>query len=97
MESIVDTFDDASNVRRPAEGLLTELEEVVATVLELPRAAVGEQCGVANTAVWTSLRHVQLIVQLNAVYGVDISARDARKLRSVGQIRAFLGAVGIKS
>jgi acyl carrier protein len=79
------------------EGLMTELEQVVATVLELPRAAVDEQRGVANTAVWTSLRHVQLIVQLNKVYGVDISAREARRLRSVGQIRTFLRAAGIKT
>jgi acyl carrier protein len=74
---------------------MIELDDVVAAILQLPRAEVDDQCATTTVATWTSLKHIQLIVELERSYGVEITAREARRLRTVGQIRAFLRAKGL--
>lgn len=71
------------------------LDDVVAAVLEVPRAEVDEHCSAATTAKWTSLNHVRLVVELRRAYGVEITGGEARRLRTVGRIRAFLRDRGL--
>jgi citrate synthase len=44
---------------------------------------------------WDSLAHMTLIVELEAVYGIVLSAEDALTMTDVGSIKRLLHARGV--
>lgn len=70
------------------------LAEVVAGVLEVDPAEVTDESGPETIATWTSLRHLQLVVTLEEVYGLSFAFEEIRDLRSVGALREVLRAKG---
>jgi len=47
-----------------------------------------------NVAGWDSFSHIELIVELESVFGVAIPTSDAVKLDSVGKIKTYLSEKG---
>ncbi|WP_430502696.1 acyl carrier protein [Micromonospora trifolii] len=70
------------------------LTEVVAGVLEVDPAEVTDDSGPQTIGTWTSLRHLQLVVTLEEVYGLSFAFEDIRDVRSVADLRAVLRAKG---
>ncbi|MGA5442874.1 phosphopantetheine-binding protein [Streptomyces griseoincarnatus] len=79
-----------AELTEPAD--LSGLAGLVAEVLEIPASEVTEETGTATTAAWTSLRHVQIVSCVERAYGIRLTAREARRCRSVGALRAALAA-----
>ncbi|MEU5943053.1 acyl carrier protein [Micromonospora sp. NPDC047548] len=73
------------------------LTEVVAGVLEVDPAEVTDESGPDSIGTWTSLRHLQLVVTLEEVYGVSFAFEEIRDVRSVRTLRDVLRAKGTEA
>ena len=73
----------------------TELSAVVAETLQLSPEEVGDETGPATDARWTSLKHVQLVVAIEEVFGLSLSHQEMRDFRTVGDMRAALRRRGV--
>jgi acyl carrier protein len=74
---------------------LPELEEVVARALGVPRASIGPGARPRVTEGWDSVRHVELVVELERAYGVAFTLGEAAGLDSLAAVRAALRAKGV--
>jgi acyl carrier protein len=72
------------------------LEEVFADVFETPADSFHDRSSQENTANWTSLQHVKLMVAIEARYGIRFSNAEMATMRSLGDIRAVLENRGAK-
>ncbi|OJF15766.1 acyl carrier protein [Couchioplanes caeruleus] len=70
------------------------LADVVADVFEVDPADVVDEATPATLENWTSLRHIQLVVALEAAYGVSFSSQEIRGFKSVGDVRRALADKG---
>lgn len=70
----------------------SRLVELVAEVLELPAAEIGQDTGPATTGQWVSLRHLRIVAAVEDTYGVSFTPREIRGIRSVADLRALLAA-----
>jgi len=68
------------------------LEQVVAGVLNIPIGSVSDDLEFNGVAEWDSLNHVNLMLELEQVYGVSIGDDEMVDLTSVRAIRQFLRA-----
>jgi len=68
------------------------LEQVVAGVLNIPVGSVSDDLEFNGVAEWDSLNHVNLMLELEQVYGVSIGDDEMVDLTSVRAIRQFLRA-----
>ena len=66
------------------------LEEVVAGVLNIPVGSVTNDLEFNGVPEWDSLNHVNLMLELERVYGVAIGDDEMVDLTTVAAIRQFL-------
>lgn len=71
------------------------LAEVFALVLKVPPERVSDETSPDDTPTWDSLAAMELVSQIEAVFGVELSTREIMKMRSVGLARALLRAKGV--
>lgn len=71
------------------------LHEVVARALRVPATSVSDESSPATLRRWDSLRHLELMTQIEDAYGVRFSTADMVRAQSVGQIRCLLREKGI--
>ncbi|MEU2613140.1 acyl carrier protein [Micromonospora sp. NPDC007271] len=74
----------------------SRLVRLVADVLALPVDQVDEQTGPATTAAWVSLRHLQIVAAVEDTYGIAVTPREIRAVRSVADLRALLARRGVQ-
>jgi acyl carrier protein len=72
-----------------------EFADVVAGVLEVDPSEITDDATPDTLPNWTSLRHLQLIVALEEVYGLSFAYREIRRLTSIGQLRGLLTTHGV--
>ncbi len=66
------------------------LGRVVATILGIPREAVGADTNRDTVGTWDSLRHMNLILALEEEFGVTIPDEEAAHLTSYPLIRLVM-------
>jgi acyl carrier protein len=71
------------------------LEQVIAEVFGGDADGTGEDTAFSEYLGWDSLRHVQLVVALQARYGIDLTADEIRGVTSVRAARAMLARRGL--
>lgn len=71
-------------------------EALVARVFGLPRHAVNDATSNVTESAWDSLNHVTLILELEATYGISVSAEDALTMTDVGAIKRVLRSHGVE-
>ncbi|MEU9464810.1 acyl carrier protein [Streptomyces sp. NPDC048312] len=76
---------------------MTTVENLVADVLGLAPEDIDDDTGPATRGEWTSLRHVQIVVAIEATYGIRLTAREVRSCRSVRGLKQALSAKGLNS
>lgn len=74
---------------------MKSIEELLASVLEVPVSSISDSTGPSTFKVWTSLKHIQLVAALEKTYGVVFTPREAQRLTSLAQIRNILGHKGV--
>jgi acyl carrier protein len=77
------------------ETALRSLPGIVSEVLDLPPAEVTDETGPASCSQWSSLRHLQLVLVLEAQYGVSFTSTEIRSMVNVARIRETLRAKGV--
>ncbi len=70
------------------------VERIVADVLGLDRAEVGEHTRFGEPAVWDSIAHLDIVQSLELELGVRLSTREITEILSVSAIKAMLRAKG---
>ncbi|MER7455986.1 acyl carrier protein [Micromonospora sp. NPDC126480] len=69
--------------------------ELLADLFGVEPAEVVDDAGPTTIGAWTSMRHIQLVVTLEEVYGVAFSADEIKSFRSVGDVRQALTGRGV--
>jgi MbtH protein len=70
----------------------TPLVRLIAGVLEIDPGEIDDAAGPGRSPAWTSLKHVQLIAELEHAFGISLSETEIRGLTSVAAIRDTLRA-----
>ncbi len=68
----------------------TAIENVIATTLKIPRSAVVDGLEYYGASEWDSMGHMQLMLALEAEYGVTIDDDTILELTSVKAIRSYI-------
>jgi len=71
-----------------------ELRDAVGDVLGVDPELLGEASGPSTIAEWTSVKHVELMMVLEEVYGVVFPAREIGRLTTVAALRIRLEQLG---
>ena len=71
-----------------------DLIEVLASVLGVQGAALGEDDGWHSVPGWTSRRQIEVVVALERHYGIPFTGPAVFGARTVGALRAALTAAG---
>jgi acyl carrier protein len=65
-------------------------EAVLAKVFGVPASQITDQTSNRNLTAWDSLGHMTLIVELEASYGVSLSADEALLMNDLATIKRVL-------
>ena len=65
-------------------------ETVLAKVFGVPASEINDQTSNRTLAAWDSLGHMTLIVELEATYGVSLSADEALVMNDLATIKRVL-------
>jgi acyl carrier protein len=71
------------------------LEEIFVRVLGIPAQHLADEASPMTIPAWNSLKHIELIVQIEAAYRVRFTRPEIASLRSVGEIRSLLSKKGV--
>ena len=63
---------------------------MVARVFGLPRRTVSDETSNTTVETWDSLNHVTLILELEAAFGITLSAEEALSMTDVAAIKRVL-------
>ena len=65
-------------------------EQVIARVLGVAASEVNDATSNKTLAAWDSLAHMNLVLEIEAVYGVALSTEDAMTMTDVATIKRLL-------
>ena len=71
------------------------LRKVVGQVFGLPAEVVSDEDSPDTISSWNSMAHINLILALEAEFGVSLSPDDAAEMLSVGLIKSILQERGV--
>ena len=69
-----------------------KLKAIMSEVLEVPVDQIGENTTMDNTGTWDSLRHIELVVALEAGFHVSFPGNEPAEMTSFAAIRKLIGA-----
>lgn len=68
---------------------------IVSDVFGVPKEAVNDDSNPDTIPTWDSLSHINLILSLEAEFGISLSPEDTMEMLSVGLIRIILAERGV--
>jgi len=68
---------------------------VIAHVMHVHRASIGDETSNQTLPEWDSLNHVNLILSLEAEYGVSFSPEEALEMTCVAALKRTLARHGV--
>jgi acyl carrier protein len=71
------------------------LAQVFALVLKVPAEQLSDDTSPDDTPSWDSLAAMELVSQIEATFGVELSTREIMKMRSLGLARTLLRGKGV--
>jgi acyl carrier protein len=74
---------------------LIALNKLLAETLAVDSSALVDSLAMTDVAKWNSLTHIELIVGLEELYGIQFTQDDVVEMTSVGAIRGVLRRYGI--
>jgi acyl carrier protein len=75
--------------------LSINLEDLVATVLDVERSSLNDTTSPASLDRWDSLAHVELIATVEETYDVILTTGEMREADSLGELRRILQSKGV--
>jgi len=71
------------------------IRQVVAEVFGVDPSSLHDESGPDTLATWDSASHINLILAVEAEFGVTLSPEEAMDMLSVGLIRTILSEKGV--
>ena len=68
---------------------------VFATVLQISAAGINDDTSPDNTSQWDSISTINLVMAIEAEFGVKFSTREIVSMRTVGIVKKVLRSKGI--
>ena len=69
---------------------------LVAEVLRIDAAGLGDESSPDNTENWDSLAAMDLVTALEDDFGIELTTPEIMRMRTVGQMRAVLKEKGVE-
>lgn len=66
--------------------LLSEVQEIFRDVLDNPKVRITRESNGSNVKGWDSLTHINLILAIEAQFGVSLTLSELQGLKNVGDI-----------
>ncbi|MEM9253808.1 MAG: acyl carrier protein [Pseudomonadota bacterium] len=76
--------------------LFAQLQEIMASTLELPPSAISETTTMDDIEEWDSLGHVHIMVALEQAFDLYLEVDDFAELNTVPAILAFLESEDVR-
>lgn len=73
----------------------TNLEELLAELLQIPVTKVTADLAMKDLDVWDSLKHMELIAALEQQFELQFTFEEIVSMRSVGDIKRVLSNKGV--
>lgn len=70
-----------------ASAVDARLARIVAAVLDVDEASVSDGDSPETLETWDSIHHIQLVIAIEAEFGIQFSAEEIGELNSVGRLR----------
>lgn len=70
------------------------LEQLLAELLQIPVTQITAELAMKDLDVWDSLKHMELIAELEREFDLQLSFDEIVMMRSVGDIKRVLGNRG---
>ena len=71
------------------------LEQLLAELLQIPVTQITAELAMKDLDVWDSLKHMELIAELEREFDLQLSFDEIVMMRSVGDIKRVLGNRGV--
>ena len=59
---------------------------VIAKVLEVEPSEIELDCGIGDMPEWSSLKHLQIISELEQAFSIKLQAQDIMELEEIGDL-----------
>ena len=69
-----------------------KLQDTLRRVLRLPDLVVDDNTKAHDVPGWDSLRHVEVLLEVQRAYGVRFRSTEVIRLKSVGELQALVHA-----
>lgn len=63
------------------------LARIVAAVLDVEAGSLSDEDSPETVESWDSIQHIQLIIAIEAEFGIQFSAEEIGELNSIGRLR----------
>ena len=72
-----------------------QLETLFSNILAEPVDSMSDETSPRTSMNWDSARHIELILAIEAAYGIQFSMPEMTSLHSLGDVRRILTAKGV--
>ena len=72
-----------------------KLKEIVAEVFKMKNEEITDSLAMKETAVWSSLKHMELIVSIEESFGIELTFDEIVAMKTYKEIRNVLKAKGL--
>ena len=72
-----------------------KLEDVFAQVLHEPAQSLSDETSPQTVRAWDSLRHIELVMTVEAAFGVRFATAEVTTIRTLGCMRQLLQQKGV--
>ena len=72
-----------------------QLETLFANILREPVDKMNDETSPRNSRNWDSLKHIELVMAVEATYSVQFSMPEIASLNSLGNVRQLLQQKGV--
>ena len=72
-----------------------QLEALFANILREPVDSMNDETSPRNTSNWDSLKHIELVMAVEATYAVQFTMPEIAGLNSLGNVRQLLQQKGV--
>ncbi len=73
-----------------------ELKQVLSDVFNIPRDSVGENTSIDTVEMWDSLKHLELVLALEAQFNITFTHEETTEILNYNLIHMILEKHGVK-
>lgn len=68
---------------------------IIAKVLEVEPSEIELDCGIGDMPEWTSLKHLQIISELEQAFSIKLKPQDIMELEEIGDLVSLVNDLAV--